>query len=105
MAKNNTQKTIKALMYLACKKNYGVTITNTSYRTLFSSLDPVVIWKNYKKYSSGIIWITRDDDYESATFTFNISKDEFDDYLSLRTNSKFKDELLTEVEFFMNIYF
>lgn len=101
MAKNHTQKIMKSLMYLVCQKGYEVTITSNRYHTLFSSDIPEQIWKNYKKYSSGILWIQTVDEF--ATFNFSITKDEFDNTL-FRTTSPFKEELLKDAIFFMSIY-
>lgn len=102
MAKNHTQKMMKSLMYIACQKGYEVTITSNRYHTMFSSDIPEQIWKNYKKYSSGIVWIQTADNL--ATFNFSITKDEFDDNYTFRTTDSFKEELLKEAIFFMNIY-
>ena len=88
-------------MYIACQKGYQVTITSNRYHTMFSSDIPEQIWKNYKKYSSGIVWIQTGDNF--ATFNFSITKDEFDDNF-FRTTDSFKEELLKEATFFMNIY-
>lgn len=109
MAKNDTHKIVKSLIYLAREKKYKVAIYDTKFNRVTDREDIDFVWNNYKKYSSGYIVITKVNDSvykdQVASFKYSFNKNEFDVHYNAINMNDFRKDLLTEANFLMNLYF
>jgi len=102
MAKNNTQKLLKAIVYLTTAKGYSFSIYNNKWKPLLPTTnDPQIIKDNYKKYSSGYIGVATSA-VISPPNTFYIYYNIASDIIA--SNYKDGKDFLYEAQFLVNIY-
>jgi hypothetical protein len=97
MAKNETQKILKALIYICIEKKYTIEMYGTKRCNVFLSNDATEIWKGYRHFSKGYIHIFNSADILSdrtlfykklvASFVFNILNNTIEPYHHLDGNS------------------
>lgn len=99
MAKNNTQKLLKSLVYIAIEKNYYVEIRNHKYHTFLSSMEKTEIWNKYKSASKGYLFMYKTVDGKRsfsasavASFEFDITKDMLKTYATNDSSQYYLDQ-------------
>lgn len=82
MAKNNTQKILKSLVYLALEKDMIIEIRDSKYRFLLDSkfLSKEEVFKKYKSISKGYLYLKEKNNTISTVgiYTFDIMNDKIE---------------------------